>query len=150
MKHHFPSDVVQEMGDLGLFGITADEEWGGAGADFTSLCIAIEELARVDQSMAITLEAGVGLGINPIHEFGSVEQKKRWLPDLVAGKKLAGFGLTEPDAGSDAGATATKAELDGDDATGEGDEPPADLYRFTPESDATYTEFGRTWFLTID
>ncbi len=113
--HHFPSDVVREMGDLGLFGITADEEWGGAGADFTSLCIAIEELARVDQSMAITLEAGVGLGINPIHEFGSPEQKERWLPDLVAGRALAGFGLTEPDAGSDAGATATKAELDGDE-----------------------------------
>jgi short/branched chain acyl-CoA dehydrogenase len=114
-KHHFPSDVVQEMGGLGLFGITADEEWGGAGADFTSLCIAIEELARFDQSMAITLEAGVGLGINPIHEFGSAEQKQRWLPDLVAGRTLAGFGLTEPDAGSDAGATATKAELDGDE-----------------------------------
>ncbi len=113
--HHFPSDVVREMGDLGLFGITADEEWGGAGADFTSLCIAIEELARVDQSMAITLEAGVGLGINPIHEFGSQEQKERWLPDLVAGRTLAGFGLTEPDAGSDAGATATKAKLDGDE-----------------------------------
>ncbi|MCL1597861.1 MAG: acyl-CoA dehydrogenase family protein [Actinomycetia bacterium] len=113
--HHFPSDVVREMGDLGLFGITADEEWGGAGADFTSLCIAIEELARVDQSMAITLEAGVGLGINPIHEFGSQAQKERWLPDLVAGRTLAGFGLTEPDAGSDAGATATKAELDGDE-----------------------------------
>ncbi|VAW06587.1 Isovaleryl-CoA dehydrogenase [hydrothermal vent metagenome] len=113
--HHFPSDVVREMGDLGLFGITADEEWGGAGADFTSLCIAIEELARVDQSMSITLEAGVGLGINPIHEFGSQEQKERWLPDLVAGRTLAGFGLTEPDAGSDAGATATKAKLDGDE-----------------------------------
>ena len=113
--HHFPTDVVNEMGDLGLFGITADEEWGGAGADFTSLCIAIEELARVDQSMAITLEAGVGLGINPIHEFGSYEQKKQWLPDLVAGRTLAGFGLTEPDAGSDAGATATKAVLDGDE-----------------------------------
>jgi len=115
IDHHFPTDVVQEMGDLGLFGITADEEWGGAGADFTSLCIAIEELGRVDQSMAITLEAGVGLGINPIHEFGSPEQKERWLPDLVAGRTLAGFGLTEPDAGSDAGATATKAELDGDE-----------------------------------
>ncbi len=113
--HHFPIDVVHEMGDLGLFGITADEEWGGAGADFTSLCIAIEELARVDQSMAITLEAGVGLGINPIHELGSPEQKERWLPDLVAGRTLAGFGLTEPDAGSDAGATATKAVLDGDE-----------------------------------
>lgn len=113
--HHFPTDVVAEMGDLGLFGITADEEWGGAGGDFTSLCIAIEELSRVDQSMGITLEAAVGLGINPIHEFGSLEQKQRWLPDLVAGRTLAGFGLTEPDAGSDAGATATRAELDGDE-----------------------------------
>ncbi|MEZ5176658.1 MAG: acyl-CoA dehydrogenase family protein [Acidimicrobiia bacterium] len=112
--HYFPIDVVREMGDLGLFGITADREWGGAGGDFTSLCIAIEELARVDQSMAITLEAGVGLGINPIHEFGSPELKERWLPDLVAGRALAGFGLTEPGAGSDAGATATRAELDGD------------------------------------
>ena len=113
--HHFPIDVVHEMGDLGLFGITADERWGGAGSDLTSLCIGIEEIARVDQSMAITLEAGVGLGINPIHEFGSDEQKERWLPDLVAGRTLAGFGLTEPDAGSDAGATATKAILDGDE-----------------------------------
>jgi butyryl-CoA dehydrogenase len=113
--HHFPIDVVHEMGELGLFGITADERWGGAGADFMSLCIAIEEIARIDQSMAITLEAGVGLGINPIHEFGTDEQKERWLPDLVAGRTLAGFGLTEPDAGSDAGATATKAILDGDE-----------------------------------
>ncbi|MDK1010722.1 MAG: acyl-CoA dehydrogenase family protein [Actinomycetota bacterium] len=113
--HHFPTEVVREMGELGLFGITADEEWGGAGADFTSLCIAIEEIARVDQSMAITLEAGVGLGINPIHEFGSDAQKAEWLPDLVAGRALAGFGLTEPGAGSDAGATATKAVLDGDE-----------------------------------
>lgn len=114
-EHRFPADVVKEMGDLGLFGITADEAWGGAGADFTSLCIAIEEIARVDQSMAITIEAAVGLGINPIHEFGSDEQKARWLPDLVAGVTLASFGLTEPDAGSDAGATATKAVLDGDE-----------------------------------
>lgn len=113
--HHFPADVVREMGDLGLFGITADEEWGGAGADFTSLCIAIEEIARADQSMAITIEAGVGLGINPIHEFGSDEQKAKWLPDLVAGRTLAGFGLTEAEGGSDAGATATTAALDGDE-----------------------------------
>lgn len=113
--HHFPTDVVREMGDLGLFGITADEAWGGAGADFISLCITIEEIARVDQSMAITLEAGVGLGINPIHEFGSSEQKAEWLPDLVAGKTLAGFGLTEANAGSDARATATTAVLDGDE-----------------------------------
>lgn len=113
--HYFPTDVVREMGELGLFGITADERWGGAGADFTNLCIAIEELARVDQSMAITLEAGVSLGINPIHEFGSEELKEQWLPDLVAGRALAGFGLTEPGAGSDAAATATRAVLDGDE-----------------------------------
>lgn len=113
--HHFPVDVVRAMGDLGLFGLTAPEEYGGSGADFTSLCLAIEELGRVDQSMGITLEAGVGLGINPIQTFGTAEQKERWLPDLVAGRALAGFGLTEPGAGSDAGATATKAVLDGDE-----------------------------------
>src|SRR4051794_11652300 len=111
--HHFPTDVVQQMGKLGLMGLTAPEEYGGAGddGDFTSLCVAIEELGRVDQSMGITLEAAVGLGINPILTFGSAEQKDRWLPDLVAGQKLAGFGLTEPGAGSDAGATRTRAEL---------------------------------------
>jgi len=111
--HHFPVDVVQQMGKLGLFGLTAPEEYGGAGedGDFTSLCVAIEELGRVDQSMGITLEAAVGLGINPILTYGTEEQKQQWLPDLVAGQALAGFGLTEPGAGSDAGATRTKAEL---------------------------------------
>ena len=111
--HHFPVDVVAKMGALGLFGLTAPEEYGGAGADgdFTSLCVAIEEIGRVDQSMGITLEAAVGLGINPILTFGDDEQKKTWLPDLVAGRTLAGFGLTEPGSGSDAGATNTKAEL---------------------------------------
>jgi short/branched chain acyl-CoA dehydrogenase len=112
--HHFPVDVVKKMGDLGLFGLTAPEEFGGADGDFTSLCVAIEELGRVDQSIGITLEAGVGLGINPILTYGSQEQKEQWLPDLVAGQALAGFGLTEPGAGSDAGATRTKATLDGD------------------------------------
>jgi butyryl-CoA dehydrogenase len=112
-KHHFPTDVVQKMGQLGLFGLTAPEEFGGAGedGDFTSLCVAIEEIGRVDQSMGITLEAAVGLGINPILTFGTDEQKQTWLPDLVAGRTLAGFGLTEPGSGSDAGATKTKAEL---------------------------------------
>src|SRR6187455_1325977 len=115
-EHHFPVDVVHKMGELGLFGLTAPEEFGGAGLSgedggFTSLCLAIEELGRVDQSMGITLEAAVGLGINPILAFGTDEQKDTWLPDLVEGTKLAGFGLTEPGAGSDAGATATKAEL---------------------------------------
>ncbi len=111
--HHFPVDVVQQMGKLGLFGLTAPEEYGGAGedGDFTSLCVAIEELGRVDQSMGITLQAGVGLGINPLLNFGTKEQQDAWLPALVAGEKLAGFGLTEPGAGSDAGATKTKAEL---------------------------------------
>ncbi len=111
--HHFPTDVVQKMGDLGLMGLTAPEELGGAGehGDFTSLCVAIEEIGRVDQSMGITLEAAVGLGINPLLTFGTQEQKETWLPDLVAGRTLAGFGLTEPGAGSDAGATRTKAEL---------------------------------------
>jgi short/branched chain acyl-CoA dehydrogenase len=113
--HHFPVDAVQKMGDLGLFGLTAPEEIGGSGGDFTSLCVAIEELGRVDQSIGITLEAGVGLGITPILEYGTPEQKQQWLPDLVAGRRLAGFGLTEPGAGSDASATKTKAELDGDE-----------------------------------
>ncbi len=114
--HHFPTDVVHRMGDLGLMGLTAPEEYGGlaepgSSGDFTALCVAIEEIGRVDQSMGITLEAAVGLGINPILTFGTDEQKQQWLPDLVAGRTLAGFGLTEPHAGSDAGATKTKAEL---------------------------------------
>jgi butyryl-CoA dehydrogenase len=115
--HIFPVDVVRHMGDLGLFGLPFPEEYGGGGADLTTLCIAIEELARVDHSMAITLEAGVGLGANPIYSFGTEEQKQRWLPDLCAGRALGAFGLTEPEAGSDAGGTRTKATLD--DATDE-------------------------------
>jgi butyryl-CoA dehydrogenase len=110
--HTFPTDVVLKMGDLGLFGIPFPEEYGGGGADLTTLCTAIEELGRVDQSLAITLEAGVGLGANPIYRFGSEEQRQRWLPDLCAGRALGGFGLTEPDAGSDAGGTRTTAVLD--------------------------------------
>ncbi|MBU1866500.1 MAG: acyl-CoA dehydrogenase family protein [Actinobacteria bacterium] len=113
--HTFPLDVVQKMGDLGLFGLPFPEEYGGMGADLLTLCIAIEELARVDSSVAITLEAAVGLGANPIYRFGTEEQKRRWLPDLTAGRALAAFGLTEPDAGSDAGGTRTRAVLDGDE-----------------------------------
>ncbi|HET8614113.1 MAG TPA: acyl-CoA dehydrogenase family protein [Actinomycetales bacterium] len=115
-EHRFPVELVAQMGELGLFGLVVPEEYGGAGLEegaFTSLCVAIEELGRVDQSIGITLSAGVGLGINPILTFGSEEQKQRWLPDLVAGRALAAFGLTEPDAGSDAGATRTKARLEG-------------------------------------
>jgi alkylation response protein AidB-like acyl-CoA dehydrogenase len=110
-EHRLPIEVVTAMGELGLFGLIAPEQYGGSGADFTSLCVAIEELGRVDQSMGVTLEAGVGLGINPLLSFGTDEQKERWLPDLVTGRALAGFALTEPDAGSDASATRTRATL---------------------------------------
>jgi len=115
--HTFPVDTVLKMGELGLFGIPFPEQYGGGGADLTTLCIAIEELARVDQSLAITLEAAVGLGATPIHRFGTDEQREQWLPDLCAGRALGGFGLTEPDAGSDAGGTRTTAVLD--EAAGE-------------------------------
>jgi alkylation response protein AidB-like acyl-CoA dehydrogenase len=116
---HFPTALVPKMGELGLFGLVVPEEYGGSAGegqgDFTSLCVAIEELGRVDQSIGITLSAGVGLGINPILTYGTAEQKQTFLPDLVAGRALAGFGLTEPEAGSDAGATRTKAARDGDE-----------------------------------
>ena len=109
-EHRFPYDIVRQMGELGLFGLPYSEEVGGAGADFLSLCIAIEEISRGDAGVGITLEAAVCLGSSPIYEFGTNEQKERWLPDLVAGRKLWAFGLTEPEAGSDAGATKTRAE----------------------------------------
>lgn len=115
VEHHFPIDVVRQMGELGLFGLVFPEEWGGGNGDFVSLCIAIEEIGRVDQSLGITLSAGVGLGANPIFRFGDDDQRARWLPDLVAGRALGAFGLTEPDAGSDAGATRTRARRDGDE-----------------------------------
>ena len=112
-EHELPMDAVGQMAELGLFGLPFPEEYGGSGADFFTLCLAIEEIARVDSSLAITLEAAVGLGAMPIYRFGSEEQKQRWLPSLAAGEALAGFGLTEPEAGSDAGGTKTTAKLDG-------------------------------------
>lgn len=108
-------DVVAQMGELGLFGLPFPEQYGGQGGDYFALCLAIEALARVDQSIAITLEAGVGLGAMPIFRFGTEQQKEELLPDLTAGRALAGFGLTEPEAGSDAGATRTTARLDGEE-----------------------------------
>jgi alkylation response protein AidB-like acyl-CoA dehydrogenase len=111
-SHTFPVDTVLAMGDLGLFGLPFPEEYGGSGADFATLCVAIEELGRVDSSMAITLSAGVGLGASPIFRYGNEAQRQQWLPDLCAGRRLGAFGLTEPDAGSDAGATRTRAVLD--------------------------------------
>lgn len=111
----FPLDAVQAMGELGLMALPFPEDIGGGGGDFTSLCVAIEEIGRIDQSLGITLEAAVGLGISPLVRFGTQAQKERWLPDLLAGRTLAAFGLTEPGGGSDAAATATRAELDGDE-----------------------------------
>ncbi|KAA9110812.1 acyl-CoA dehydrogenase family protein [Microbacterium rhizomatis] len=112
--HTLPLDVVAQMGELGLFGLPFPEEYGGQGGDSFALCLAIEALGRVDQSIAITLEAGVSLGAMPVFRFGTEAQKRELLPDLLAGRALAGFGLTEPEAGSDAGATRTTARLDDD------------------------------------
>jgi short-chain 2-methylacyl-CoA dehydrogenase len=109
-EHKFGYDIVRQMGELGLFGLPFAEEFGGAGGDFLSLCIAIEEISRADAGVGITLEAAVCLGSSPIYEFGTPAQKAQWLPDLLAGRKLWAFGLTEPEAGSDAGATRTRAE----------------------------------------
>ncbi|MGI8773684.1 MAG: acyl-CoA dehydrogenase family protein [Actinomycetota bacterium] len=108
-----PMEAVKQMAELGLFGLPFPEEYGGSGADFLTLCLAIEEIARVDSSLAITLEAAVGLGASPIYRFGNEEQKQKWLPPLATGERLAGFGLTEPGGGSDAGATKTTAKLEG-------------------------------------
>jgi len=114
-ESRFPYELVGELAELGLMGMTIPEEYGGGGADTVSYAIAIEELTRVDSSVAITVAAHHSLGTLPIYYYGSEEQKQQWLPELASGKKLAAFGLTEPDAGSDAGATRTRAELqDGD------------------------------------
>jgi short-chain 2-methylacyl-CoA dehydrogenase len=111
-EHSFPYEVVAKMGEMGLFGLPFPEEYGGMGGDYFALSLALEELGKVDQSVAITLEAGASLGAMPIYRFGTEEQKQKWLPDLTAGRALAGFGLTEPGAGSDAGSTRTSARLD--------------------------------------
>ncbi|MFF6995214.1 acyl-CoA dehydrogenase family protein [Streptomyces sp. NPDC008313] len=111
-RHEFPYEIVREMGRMGLFGLPFPEEYGGMGGDYFALSVALEELARVDSSVAITLEAGVSLGAMPLHLFGTPEQKAQWLPRLCSGEMLGAFGLTEPDGGSDAGATRTTARLD--------------------------------------
>ena len=113
-RGEFPYAIVRQMGEMGLFGLPFPEEHGGMGGDYLALCVALEELARVDSSVAITLEAAVSLGAMPIHRFGTDEQKAQWLPRLVSGEMLGAFGLTEPGAGSDAGGTRTTARLDGD------------------------------------
>ena len=113
-KEEFSIPLTNRMGELGLFGLCVSEDYGGSDMGYLSYIIATEEIARIDGSQAATLAAGCSLGISPIYQFGNEDQKRQWLPDLVAGKTLASFGLTEPDAGSDAGATKTTATLDGD------------------------------------
>ena len=110
-EHRFPYEIVEALGELGLMGIPIPEEHGGGGGDTLAYALAVEELTRIDSSVAITVAAHTSLGTMPILLFGSDEQKERWLPDLASGRKLAAFGLTEPEAGSDAGATRTTAEL---------------------------------------
>jgi short-chain 2-methylacyl-CoA dehydrogenase len=115
-EHHtFPYDVVRQMGKMGLFGLPFPEECGGMGGDYFALCLALEELARVDSSVAVTLEAAISLGAMPIFRYGTAEQKTRWLPKLASGEALAAFGLTEPGFGSDAAGMQTRAVLDGDE-----------------------------------
>ncbi|ANW65949.1 acyl-CoA dehydrogenase [Mycobacterium sp. djl-10] len=111
-EHSFPYEVVAGMADMGLFGLPFPEEYGGMGGDYFALCLALEELGKVDQSVAITLEAGVSLGAMPVYRFGNDEQKQQWLPLLASGAALGAFGLTEAGGGSDAGATKTTATLD--------------------------------------
>ncbi len=113
-RGEFPLDLVARMGEMGLFGLPFPEEHGGMGGDYFALCIALEELARVDSSLAITLEAGVSLGAMPLFRFGSAQLKEEWLPRLTSGEVLGAFGLTEPGGGTDAGATRTTARLEGD------------------------------------
>ncbi|NGN67190.1 acyl-CoA dehydrogenase [Streptomyces sp. A7024] len=114
-NHQFPYEIVREMGRMGLFGLPFPEEYGGMGGDYLALGLALEELARVDSSVAITLEAGVSLGAMPIFRYGTDEQKREWLPKLCSGELLGAFGLTEPECGSDAGGTRTTAVRDGDE-----------------------------------
>ncbi|MGA9488994.1 MAG: acyl-CoA dehydrogenase family protein [Mycobacterium sp.] len=111
-EHSFPYEVVGGMAEMGLFGLPFPEEWGGMGGDYFALCLALEELGKVDQSVAITLEAGVSLGAMPVYRFGTEAQKQEWLPELASGRSLGAFGLTEPGGGTDAGATKTTAQLD--------------------------------------
>jgi alkylation response protein AidB-like acyl-CoA dehydrogenase len=152
--HTLNLDVVRQMGELGLFGLPFPEEHGGQGGDYLALGLAIEALARVDQSIAITLEAGVSLGAMPIHRFGTEEQKAEYLPSLLAGQQLAGFGLTEPEAGSDAGATRTSARLESGEWVIDGTKQfitnsGTDITRFVTVTAVTGEKDGRKEISTI-
>ena len=152
--HTLNLDVVRQMGEMGLFGLPFSEEHGGQGGDYLALGLAIEGIARVDQSLAITLEAGVSLGAMPIYRFGTEEQKQEYLPSLLAGDALAGFGLTEPEAGSDAGATRTTARLEGGEWVLDGNKQfitnsGTDITRFVTMTAVTGQSDGRKEISTI-
>ncbi|MEJ6554378.1 acyl-CoA dehydrogenase family protein [Microbacterium esteraromaticum] len=152
--HTLNLDVVRQMGEMGLFGLPFSEEHGGQGGDYLALGLAIEGIARVDQSLAITLEAGVSLGAMPIYRFGTEEQKQEYLPSLLAGDALAGFGLTEPEAGSDAGATRTTARLEGGEWVLDGSKQfitnsGTDITRFVTMTAVTGQSEGRKEISTI-
>ncbi|MGC5223002.1 acyl-CoA dehydrogenase family protein [Micromonospora sp. DT81.3] len=152
--HRLPLDVVAQMGEMGLFGLPFPEDVGGQGGDYFALCLAIEALGRVDQSMAITLEAGVSLGAMPVFRFGTDAQKADLLPDLLAGRSLAAFGLTEPEAGSDAGATRTTARREGEEWVINGSKQfitnsGTDITRFVTVTAVTGEENGRKRISTI-
>ncbi len=149
-----PLDLVAAMGEMGLFGLPFPDDVGGQGGDYVALGLAIEALARVDQSLAITLEAGVSLGAMPVYRFGTDAQRERHLPDLLAGTALAGFGLTEPEAGSDAGGTRTTARLDGGEWVIDGAKQfitnsGTDITRFVTVTAVTGTREGRAEISTI-
>ena len=153
-ERRLPMEIIAQMGELGLFGLPFPEEYGGQGGDYFALCLAIEALGRVDQSLAITLEAGVSLGAMPVFRFGTEEQKQELLPDLLAGTALAAFGLTEPEAGSDAGATRTTARRDGDEWVINGSKQfitnsGTDITRFVTVTAVTGETAGRKEISTI-
>ena len=134
-KEEFSYTLTERMGDLGLFGPFVPEEFGGSNVGYISYIIFVEEIARIDGSQAATIAAGNSLGISPIYYFGNEEQKKKWLPGLCSGKALSSFGLTEPNAGSDAGASETTAVLEGEEWSSMGRKS---LLRILPRRSAKY------------
>ncbi|WP_051298154.1 acyl-CoA dehydrogenase family protein [Brevibacterium album] len=147
-KHEFPYALVAKMGDMGLFGLPFPEEYGGMGGDYFALCLALEEIARENQSLAITLEAGVSLGAMPVYRFGTEEQRRELLPQVIDGRGLAAFGLTEPEAGSDAGGTRTRARLEDGEWVIDGAKAfitnsGTDITKFVTATAVTGTRMGR-------
>jgi short-chain 2-methylacyl-CoA dehydrogenase len=150
-RGEFPYDIVAQMGRMGLFGLPVPEEYGGMGGDYFALCLALEELARVDSSVAITVEAGVSLGVMPIYRYGTEEQRRQWLPRLCSGQMLGAFGLTEPGGGSDvAGAMRTRARLEKGDGEAGGEWVINGAKAFITNSGTDITGVGAVAAITAD